>query len=179
MKIIGIVSALGICLAGSSTRGENAAVPSNDLFAAVDQPRTPNSLDQSMLGGKPGQGQESPGKGNRPNRPDHPDKPEKEKPSDAVKTMLDDIKSSQTKFLDDQKDLQRKLKDATKAQREKIRNEMREKREQFLEQQKEMRQDFRRRVQELKDQLKDHSDVIDNVKEEAKDKARQRKGGED
>jgi hypothetical protein len=47
-----------------------------------------------------------------------------------------------------------------------------------LQQQKELLEEFRKRVNELKDQLKDHGEVIDDAKEQAKSRARQRKGGD-
>jgi hypothetical protein len=111
---------------------------------------------------------------------DRLDQAERTDPS-LIRRLLEDFKAAQKKFLDEQKQLQKQWKDAPAAQRETIRGQLRDKRDAFLEQQKEMREEIRKRVDELKSQLPEHSDVIEDAREQAVEhrKDKQRRGGAD
>jgi len=91
---------------------------------------------------------------------------------------MDDFKQAQAKFLEEQKQLRQKLKESTEDDRDRIRTEIQAKRETFLEQQRDTREEIRKRLTELKDRLKDHTDVIEAAQDQAKDKAKGRKGGD-
>ena len=97
---------------------------------------------------------------------------------DSVKKLYDDIKAAQDKFLDDQKELKRKLKDASSEERDKLRTEIKEKREAFLEQQRNARGISQTRQRSQGPNLKDHKDIIDDAKEQAKDKVKRKGGGD-
>lgn len=171
-----IVGGLGFALISASAfaQGAGAAKANNGLANPVLTPPQPLStqdrikLEKADKGGRPTDN----GLVDKPNRHGGGDYP------DDVKKLLDDIKSARNKFLQDQKDLQRKLKDATEAERDQIRNEMRDKRDQFLEQQKDMREEVLKRVTELKDQLKNHQDLIDNAKDQGRNKPGRKGGGD-
>jgi hypothetical protein len=94
--------------------------------------------------------------------------------SEQLKKLLSDIKVGRAKFLQEQKDLQARLTQANGEDRDRIRAEIRDKRDQFLEQQKDLRAEILQRVTELKDQLKDHQDLIDSTKDQ---KGKHGKGG--
>jgi hypothetical protein len=155
-----IVGGLAHALLGNSALAQNASATRSTLAPgnAVTTNPLPLSSQNKNQGDKP-----------------YNDKPSSDKPGkhgnhaypDQVKQLLDDIKNARSKFLQDQKNLQNKLKDANEAARDQIRNEMQDKRDQFLEQQKDMREEVIKRVAELKDQLKNHQDLIDSAKDRA------------
>jgi hypothetical protein len=134
------------------------------------------------------------GAGAGPQKPDNPpalDRPagkpgakprsrieEAELSPDQIKRMLDDFKGAQARFVAEERRLQRKLQNSSADARDKIREEIKEKREAFLEQQKNFRDEVQKRTAEMKDQLKDHKDLINEAKDQTKEKIRQRRGGD-
>ncbi|MBM3837555.1 MAG: hypothetical protein FJ398_06265 [Verrucomicrobia bacterium] len=115
----------------------------------------------------------------KPARPDHKDKSERSGPSDDVKRLMDLFKETRNEFLEQEKELKQKYTAASKVDREKLRDLIKEKRQAFLDRQKELRDELHKRTQDVRDQLKDHREVIDAAKDQAKDEVNRRKGGRD
>ena len=96
-----------------------------------------------------------------------------------VRKMIDDFKEAQARFVEEEKALKSKLTEAKENDRALIRSEIQSRREAFLDQQRDAREEIRKRVAELKDRLKDHQEIIDQSKEQARGTATGRKGGND
>jgi len=139
----------------------------------------------SVRPGTPATGSKKPdtlseaGPGTQPERPERPDNSNKLEDSDGVRQMLEDFKQAQNRFLEEQKQLRQRLKEATEDDRARIRHELQLKRQTFLDAQADRREEIRRTAKDLKDTLKDHRDVLDAAKEDAKERATNRKGGGD
>ena len=98
-------------------------------------------------------------------------------PSEELKKIREDFKQAQNRFVEEQKELRQKLKEATDDDRARIRTEMQTKRQSFIDQPSaKSRSQIRELANDLKDKLKDHRDIVDAAKEEAKDKTKGRKG---
>jgi hypothetical protein len=174
LKCLVVVTALSIASADLLAQSSSSSSQKPDASNKTD--------DKGKGGGNPGDpaGKGQPNKG-QPPKAGAPDQ-EFETPAlvispDQIKKIVEDFKAAQSKFLAEQKKLQQQLQSAGADAREKIREQMKEKREVFLEQHKLIREEIQKRVADLRDQLKDHKDLVDEAKEEAKDKARQRRGG--
>ena len=92
---------------------------------------------------------------------------------------MDDMKQARVKFLEEQKNLRQQLKDAPEDTRSRLRGEIQNKRQSFLDTQLTAREEIQRRLLEIRDQFKDHRDVLDAAKEQSRESSRARKGGGD
>lgn len=176
MKMTRIAAAIGVAAQSLALLGQTPAMDSlprpdrekPPAASALQQPSRNDAKDSLREGGKPSRDARQNGK------------PEKDRVSfsEAVKKLLEEIKAAEAIFLKEQKDLQEKIRDATDDQRDRLRVVIQDKREQFLQQQKDMRDEFRRRVNELREELKDHGELFEQPKEMARERIRQRKGGD-
>jgi gas vesicle protein len=124
-----------------------------------------------------------PDKTNQPERPDRPEKPApppRPEPANDLPRDIRDIIEASKRAMDDfrekEKELQKQALNAAKTERHKIRDIINELRQAFMEEQKALREEIRQRMKELRDELKDHRQVIDQAAEEAREKARSRRG---
>lgn len=110
----------------------------------------------------------------KPERPEKPGKPTRLSLEDEIQSLIDQFKNTRDEFLDKDKELRRILRESAQTERERIRSLIAENLQTFLDDQKQAREEINQRITELKDSLKDHREVIDAAKEEAKVKARER-----
>jgi hypothetical protein len=94
--------------------------------------------------------------------------------SALVRNMIEETRITRNHFLRQQRELRRSLPEPSKEAREELRNQLRIQREEFLNNQREARQEFRNALSDLKDQLKDHKEVLEQARE--KEKLRVRRG---
>jgi hypothetical protein len=107
-------------------------------------------------------------------------------PSDGKKTvirLLDSFKEDAKRYLEKREELKRKIPGASKEERDALREQMKLLREQWLERSRELREEYKDRKAELETKLKDHKELFDDMRDAAKERARDagerpRRGGD-
>jgi vacuolar-type H+-ATPase catalytic subunit A/Vma1 len=96
--------------------------------------------------------------------------------SAQVQAAIQAASDARALFLKQQQDLRSGLADADQAGRAIIREQLEAAREQFLTEQRQARADLRSKIEQLKEILKQHKDVLDAAKAQAKEAVHARKG---
>ncbi len=175
-KMIGIMGALGLALASSIPQAQgrpdgSPGVPvlvNSQLAALASEPDSPEgsaAKREENLGQGIVKGKRTPSLG-RPTAPGQ---------AKSLNEGVEEFKQAEKKFLEEQKKLRNEYKNATKTRREEIRSLLREKNRDFIEEQKKRREEIRQRMAQMKDEIKEHKDLIDQVPEPT----HRRKGGAD
>lgn len=102
--------------------------------------------------------------------------------SDNIRQLLLDAETLRQKFLEQRAEALKKLREASEADRDQIRRRIREAQASFFDAQTQLRekiQEVRSRTGELRQELKDHSAVVDAAKEQTRDRIRERRAGTD
>jgi hypothetical protein len=100
-----------------------------------------------------------------------------------VQVRIERFKLDARAYLAKQDELKRKIQGANKEERAALREQMKLLREQWLERSRELREEYKDRKAELELKLKDHKELFDEVRNAAKERARDagerpRRGGD-
>jgi hypothetical protein len=122
---------------------------------------------------------ETPEQPQAPERPEAPDTLARpEIPADA-KELLAKALQERMQYLSARADMLKSIRGANAEIRAELRAKIKASREEFLALQRENRSDFRQSLDEIRERLADHTEVVDQIKEEAKAKAKDRRGAGD
>jgi hypothetical protein len=100
--------------------------------------------------------------------------------ADAARQLVEDAKLKAERYLTEQRALTAAaVKATTEEERARIRALIQVKRDAFLAAQRDVREEIHKWAAELRDQLKNHREVLDSAKEQTRERVRQRKGGGD
>ncbi|HOW64796.1 MAG TPA: hypothetical protein P5186_13905 [Candidatus Paceibacterota bacterium] len=179
VAVVALGLASATCLAaqqGASSggkQGQSEGSPGAGAGNAGDQ-GAQNGGDQGQSGEAPGANENAGGQGevNSENKGRPPEFARPALPED-VKKLFTDLETQRKTFTDTQKELAKQMKDASAEQREVLRDKMKENRETFKETQRALREDIRDRLAEMR---KEFANNRDKVLEEAKEQAKERKG---
>lgn len=111
-----------------------------------------------------------------------PDRATSEIVADNVRQLLLEAETLRTRFLEQRTETLKQIREATESDREQLRQRLRAAQASFLDAQTALRekiQEVRARTVELKQELKDHTAVVDAAKEQARDRVRERRTGTD
>ena len=184
-----VLIALALTLASSSavnavdasSKSPNAAVPATPAVPAIpgstDSPTTPATPAIPAVPSKPDSGKpdasEKPGLD--PSQSGGPSDQSKPPISDEVKKAVQEARKERADYQAKKAELLRSLKGSNAQEREDIRAKLRDNRELFLAQQRENRVELRKNIEALKNELTEHKEVL----EEVRDKTKTRKGGDE
>lgn len=111
-----------------------------------------------------------------------PDRATSETVTDNVRQLLLEAEALRASFLEQRTEALKQIREATESDREQLRQRLRAAQASFLDAQTALRekiQEVRARTVELKQELKDHTAVVDAAREQARDRARERRPGTD
>jgi hypothetical protein len=110
-----------------------------------------------------------------------PEPPARSGPEFSAETrnLVEAAKAASAAFRLQQQEAAKALRSSNAEQREEIRAKMKEAREAFLAQSVKMREEILLRLQAIREQLSEHRDVVDSIKETARERVQERRGGQE